>query len=262
MTATLVASGLAGGHGHRTLFEDLDLTVAPGDVVGVVGANGAGKSTLLRILGGDLAPQAGTVSLAPADAFVGWLPQEHERVPGETVAAFRADSPAQVTALLSALADQRPHALAAAQRGALFDPRLRLFGGAAEGGEGGGVAGEVHRVVAPFPGRDHPAIEVEDTHQFRPLETDLIRAAHAGNGDHLTGHASGRVCCGHSRDQSLVARLRRRTAGSTLAPSGWVSGSGAGASRSASIAFSSAISSRIEATSASSFSTQSRRGRP
>ncbi|MCV7489710.1 ATP-binding cassette domain-containing protein [Micrococcus luteus] len=88
MTATLVASGLAGGHGHRTLFEDLDLTVAPGDVVGVVGANGAGKSTLLRILGGDLAPQAGTVSLAPADAFVGWLPQEHERVPGETVAGY------------------------------------------------------------------------------------------------------------------------------------------------------------------------------
>ncbi|MFJ3311736.1 ABC-F family ATP-binding cassette domain-containing protein [Micrococcus endophyticus] len=88
MTATLVASHLAGGHGHRTLFESLDLTVAPGDVVGVVGANGAGKSTLLRILGGDLAPQAGTVSLAPADAFVGWLPQEHERVPGESVAAY------------------------------------------------------------------------------------------------------------------------------------------------------------------------------
>lgn len=88
MTATLVALGLAGGYGHRTLFDSLDLTVAPGDVVGVVGANGAGKSTLLRLLGGIDEPQAGTVSLAPADAFVGWLPQEHERVPGETVAAY------------------------------------------------------------------------------------------------------------------------------------------------------------------------------
>ena len=87
MSATLVAHGLAGGHGHRTLFDSVDLTVAPGDVVGVVGPNGAGKSTLLRILAGDLAPQAGTVSVSPSSAFVGWLPQEHERVPGETVNA-------------------------------------------------------------------------------------------------------------------------------------------------------------------------------
>ncbi|MFE1644638.1 ABC-F family ATP-binding cassette domain-containing protein [Microbacterium sp. P01] len=88
MTATLVAQALAGGYGHRTLFDGLDLTVAPGDVIGVVGANGAGKSTLLRVLAGIDEPQAGTVSLSPADAFVGWLPQEHERVPGETVAQY------------------------------------------------------------------------------------------------------------------------------------------------------------------------------
>ncbi|SFI24521.1 MULTISPECIES: ABC-F family ATP-binding cassette domain-containing protein [Microbacterium] len=88
MSATLVAQSLAGGYGHRTLFDRLDLTVAPGDVIGVVGANGAGKSTLLRLLGGVDEPQGGTVSLAPADAFVGWLPQEHERLAGETVAAY------------------------------------------------------------------------------------------------------------------------------------------------------------------------------
>ena len=88
MTATLVAKNVAGGYAHRTLFEGVDLTVAPGDVIGVVGANGAGKSTLLRILAGDLAPLEGTVSLAPADAFVGWLPQEHQRMAGETVAAY------------------------------------------------------------------------------------------------------------------------------------------------------------------------------
>ena len=86
MSATLVAKDLAGGHAHRTLFEHLDLTVAPGDVVGVVGPNGAGKSTLLRLLAGVDTPLGGTVTTAPSDAFVGWLPQEHERVPGETVA--------------------------------------------------------------------------------------------------------------------------------------------------------------------------------
>ncbi|WP_299087134.1 ABC-F family ATP-binding cassette domain-containing protein [uncultured Microbacterium sp.] len=88
MTATLVARGVAGGYGHRTLFDALDLTVAPGDVVGVVGANGAGKSTLLRLLAGIDEPQEGTVSLAPTDAFVGWLPQEHERLAGESVAGY------------------------------------------------------------------------------------------------------------------------------------------------------------------------------
>lgn len=88
MTATLVAHGLAGGYGHRTLFDSLDLTVAPGDVVGLVGANGAGKSTLLRLLAGVDEPQAGTIRLSPADAFVGWLPQEHERIAGESVVDY------------------------------------------------------------------------------------------------------------------------------------------------------------------------------
>ena len=114
MTATLVARDLAGGHGHRTLFDSLDLTVAPGDVVGVVGANGAGKSTLLRILAGVDEPQAGSVSLAPADAFIGWLPQEHERVPGESVLAYIARrtgcaaATSEMDAAAAALADPAP----------------------------------------------------------------------------------------------------------------------------------------------------------
>jgi ATPase subunit of ABC transporter with duplicated ATPase domains len=106
MSASLVAKGLAGGHGHRTLFDDLDLTVAPGDVVGVVGVNGAGKSTLLRLLAGVDDPQAGSVTLNPGDAFVGWLPQEHERVPGETVSDYigRRTGSTQATAEMDAAA--------------------------------------------------------------------------------------------------------------------------------------------------------------
>ena len=50
MTATLIARSLGAAHADRTLFTGLDLVVAPGDVVGLVGANGAGKSTLLRLL--------------------------------------------------------------------------------------------------------------------------------------------------------------------------------------------------------------------
>ncbi|MET0990075.1 MAG: ribosomal protection-like ABC-F family protein [Glaciihabitans sp.] len=116
MTATLVAKGLAGGYAHRTLFDSLDLTVAPGDVVGVVGVNGAGKSTLLRLLAGITEPQAGTVSLSPRDAFVGWLPQEHERVVGETIAEYIArrtgcaEATREMDEAATALADPTPRA--------------------------------------------------------------------------------------------------------------------------------------------------------
>ncbi|MEW2444933.1 ABC-F family ATP-binding cassette domain-containing protein [Micromonospora marina] len=90
MSATLIAKDLTAGHGDRLLFEDLDLVVAPGDVVGLVGVNGAGKSTLLRTLAGLAPREQGTVALSPPTATVGYLPQEPERRPGETVSGFLA----------------------------------------------------------------------------------------------------------------------------------------------------------------------------
>ncbi|WP_024802240.1 ABC-F family ATP-binding cassette domain-containing protein [Nocardia sp. BMG51109] len=89
MSATLHARGLAAGHGDRALFGDLDLVLAPGDVIGLVGMNGAGKSTLLRMLAEGSAP-AGAITLSPPGANVGYLAQEPERVPGETVLSFLA----------------------------------------------------------------------------------------------------------------------------------------------------------------------------
>ena len=74
----------------RPCSSGLDLVVAPGDVVGLVGVNGAGKSTLLRLLAGLDKAEAGRVSLSPPDATVGYLPQEVERPDGETVAAHLA----------------------------------------------------------------------------------------------------------------------------------------------------------------------------
>jgi len=96
VSATLVAKGLAAGHGPKALFDSLDLVVAPGDVIGLVGPNGAGKSTLLRTLAGELAPEDGAVSLSPPDAVVGYLPQEPREAreaqqrPGESVRGFLA----------------------------------------------------------------------------------------------------------------------------------------------------------------------------
>ncbi|MEU6945020.1 ABC-F family ATP-binding cassette domain-containing protein [Streptomyces sp. NPDC046316] len=90
MTATLVAKDLAAGHGERSLFAGLDLVVAPGDVIGLVGVNGAGKSTLLRLLAGLDTPEDGELKLSPPTATVGHLPQEPERREGETVRDFLA----------------------------------------------------------------------------------------------------------------------------------------------------------------------------
>ncbi len=102
-----MARGLSAAHGDKALFAGLDLVVAPGDVVGLVGVNGAGKSTLLRLLAGLDRAEAGRVSLSPPNASVGYLPQEVERPDGETVAAHlarRTGVAAADTALESATA--------------------------------------------------------------------------------------------------------------------------------------------------------------
>ncbi|MEU9737900.1 ABC-F family ATP-binding cassette domain-containing protein [Micromonospora chersina] len=116
MSATLIAKDLTAGHGDRLLFTDLDLVVAPGDVVGLVGVNGAGKSTLLRTLAGLQPLEQGSVALNPPAATVGYLPQEPERRPGETVRDFLARRTG-VTAAQAAL-DTATEALTAGTPGA------------------------------------------------------------------------------------------------------------------------------------------------
>jgi ATPase subunit of ABC transporter with duplicated ATPase domains len=90
VNAVLTAKGLSAGYADRVIFSGADLVVSPGKVIGLVGANGAGKSTLLRMLAGldEGARDAGSVSLNPATATVGYLPQEPERRAGESVLAF------------------------------------------------------------------------------------------------------------------------------------------------------------------------------
>ncbi len=84
-SATLVARSLSHDRGGRTVLNDVSITVGPESRIGVIGPNGVGKSTLLQLLAGLLAPDSGQVSLDPPPATVGYLAQEHEQVPGETV---------------------------------------------------------------------------------------------------------------------------------------------------------------------------------
>jgi branched-chain amino acid transport system ATP-binding protein len=57
----LEARGLSVGYGVIPVVRDLDLHVAPGEIIAVLGVNGAGKTTTVRALAGELKPTAGEV---------------------------------------------------------------------------------------------------------------------------------------------------------------------------------------------------------
>jgi ATPase subunit of ABC transporter with duplicated ATPase domains len=84
--ATLVARNLTIERGGRLVLDRVSVTVGPRSRLGVVGPNGVGKSTLLAALGGWLTPTSGQLSLDPPTATVGYLAQEQEHHPGETLA--------------------------------------------------------------------------------------------------------------------------------------------------------------------------------
>jgi ATPase subunit of ABC transporter with duplicated ATPase domains len=115
MPATLVARDLTVSHGARTILDGVGLTVAPGDRIGVLGPNGSGKSTLLRALAGLALPDGGSIVLTPPLATVGYLPQEPERRPGETVLDLLgrrtgvAEASAALDSATAALADSDDH---------------------------------------------------------------------------------------------------------------------------------------------------------
>jgi len=72
--ALLTLEGLAvGPPGGPVLLQDVDLALAPGERVALVGASGAGKTTFLRTLNGQIAPKAGAIRLAgePFSALAG-----------------------------------------------------------------------------------------------------------------------------------------------------------------------------------------------
>jgi len=56
-------------NGLHTVLDGIDLTVHPGEKLGILGCNGAGKSTLIRILSGADLPTAGTIR---RDMSVSW----------------------------------------------------------------------------------------------------------------------------------------------------------------------------------------------
>ena len=88
--APLRARDLTVVRGALTVLDGIDLVVAPGRRIGVVGPNGVGKSTLLQALAGLVPLDRGRVERTPPTATVGYLPQEPSRSATETVTALLA----------------------------------------------------------------------------------------------------------------------------------------------------------------------------
>ena len=79
VAAPLRARGVTVTRGPVVVLDGIDLTVAEGDTIGLIGPNGVGKTTLLRTLAGQIIPDRGVVELTPPTATVGYLPQERNR---------------------------------------------------------------------------------------------------------------------------------------------------------------------------------------
>lgn len=57
------AKGLTKAFGDKLLIENLDFTLPPGGIVGIIGANGAGKTTLFKMITGEETPDSGTITI-------------------------------------------------------------------------------------------------------------------------------------------------------------------------------------------------------
>lgn len=64
MECVVQARGLVKSFGGRRAVDGVELSVAPGEAVGVLGANGAGKTTTLLMILGVVTPDAGSIEIA------------------------------------------------------------------------------------------------------------------------------------------------------------------------------------------------------
>jgi len=97
MPSALELRRVSAGYGETVVIEDVDLNLAPGECISVIGRNGVGKSTLLSTVMGHTTLHAGEIVLAGRNlnampsycralAGLGFVPQEREIFPSLTVA--------------------------------------------------------------------------------------------------------------------------------------------------------------------------------
>jgi ABC-2 type transport system ATP-binding protein len=93
----ITTKNLSKRYGDKLAVDDMTFTVAPGEVLGFLGANGAGKSTTMRMIAGFISPTAGAVTVCGHDierdavaakGCMGYLPEGAPSYGEMTVAEF------------------------------------------------------------------------------------------------------------------------------------------------------------------------------
>ena len=65
MENTIAIASLQIGYQQKTVVKNINLTVRPGEILGMLGPSGSGKTTLIRAIMGMIKPMSGTVRVFP-----------------------------------------------------------------------------------------------------------------------------------------------------------------------------------------------------
>lgn len=184
MTALLGVENVSVMRGRALVLDSVDLTIRPGELVGVLGPNGAGKTTLLRAALGLIPLASGVARLSGDDIRslgvaerarrVGYLPQERRLA--WNVAAWRA---ASLGAIDQPPAVARDIAMACLAEVGLADLAERGVFDMSGGERARVLLARLFATRAPLLVADEPAAGLDPDAQFLTLE--LLRA-HAARG--------------------------------------------------------------------------------
>ncbi|KQP86577.1 urea ABC transporter ATP-binding subunit UrtE [Methylobacterium sp. Leaf113] len=120
--AGLAVSGLDQHYGSAQVLRNVDLAVAPGACLAVLGRNGAGKTTLLRCLTGLIPASGGTIRLDGAD--ITRLPSDRRARAGLAIVPQGREIFADLTVAENLRVAARAHGL---ERGDAVDEAIALF---------------------------------------------------------------------------------------------------------------------------------------